>query len=1438
MKRRLLSIFLTFAMILLMLPNVSVTSALADDMPWKGSGTESEPYLISSREEFEAIADAVNNGNDLLGLYFLQTDDIDLGDKVWPTVGITIDNAAHPFRGVFDGGDKKIYNLCVARPDDDAGLFGYVGEDGVIRNVHVEDGDVSGTYWVGGIAGRNNGIVEYCSFSGYVYGNQQYIGGIVGDNHGGTVRYCYNLGDVEFNLIGGGVVGRNSGGTVENCYNRGYVYSFNIVRGYAGGVVGENTAGSTVENCYSDGWVESVGNMACGAIVGANGDGSTVENCYYPEEFEEDGLSGVGSGSGTIENVTPKSKEQFDSGEVAWELSQGKNGGGWGQTLNDDDGNHDEHPHFTDAPDKEYTTTPIYRVYFTANDHDLLPPDGFMAVYVDPGEKVDAPPLPPGAAWYVKDGYNGEEFDGANIQCNIDAFAGKRILFAGEDGTIEHRITYSTEEQTVDLDLYMKYAEGGPYSEGRFEYTLTEDADSINAQISDDRKTLIIPAGTRVTDSGYTLKLTAHEKEPFIMPLALGQFGTDDVELTVHIMIEKATPEITVKPSASDINYGTALSGSTLSGGNAVHPTARTDVDGDFDWDDLTIVPNVNEAAITGYYVTFKPFDTDNYNAVTIMITLTVKKVAPTNVTAPTPIDSIYNGMAEYLIDADNKGSAEGGTVKYWLSPLDDPNVEPPADNSEYSSTIPSRANVGRYKIWYKVIGDENHNDTAPLPLTAEIKPFPLTISEHVTYNGGDTFTLALEGVTADSAVIAYVKTSDKNAGSYAYSDTEGTGKFTAKLSNSNYVIDENAANLLVIEQLPVVLKWKGPLTFVEDGNTYSVKAEVTNGIADDTINLKYTDNSGSAATSYTARVTDTGNSNYTADPDKGAQNVTQPWRIFEDSKNITLTAEPNCTAEENAIIYGDPLKLKAEIITPVDGRNTVQFYVNNVEVGDPVIIEQINGKSIAACTISDATAKNNFSLGANVIRVDYKIGGGDGEVQVHAMTVFVDPKPLNVKFGNTEKVYDGNNVAAGLKLEPLGVENEDDVTITADNYTYDDPNAADNKTITAHNVTLSGAQSGNYTVDGELKISGRITPKAVKLEWRGATGLVYTGDPVNVNATATETLPNEECAVEVKDGIKVEAGDYTATATGVTNSNYKLPDDNITKDYTIEKANLYIPGNTLPFNGTNKFTAKADGVTPSNENSAEQVDVEMTASSSNAEDYIYSADGTGESIYTASTTNPNYLIAGGAILTIEKVDPIYTAPVPTRRTFNNQPQDLVTEGTVKGGEMQYSLTRDGTYYTTVPTGIDAGTYTVWYRVLGDNNHNDIEPRSVEAMILLEDDNEYVPGWPNMPSGGSTDNNPNNPNVSDNDPSSDPSDPDASGGDPSNDPNSPNISDSVSSDDPNDSAAPDSDTTNKPDSSSDHNDVPNTGIEINYALYFVILCLCVSLITGVFRKVR
>ena len=68
--------------------------------------------------------------------------------------------------------------------------------------------------------------------------------------------------------------------------------------------------------------------------------------------------------------------------------------------------------------------------------------------------------------------------------------------------------------------------------------------------------------------------------------------------------------------------------------------------------------------------------------------------------------------------------------------------------------------------------------------------------------------------------------------------------------------------------------------------------------------------------------------------------------------------------------------------------------------------------------------------------------------------------------------------------------------------------------------------------------------------------------------------------------------------------------------------------------------------------------------------------------------------------------------------TYTGQEQALITAGSVANyGTMQYSLTENGTYSQDIPTGTDAGTYTVWYRVIGDANHNDTAPASVVVSI-------------------------------------------------------------------------------------------------------------------------
>ena len=80
---------------------------------------------------------------------------------------------------------------------------------------------------------------------------------------------------------------------------------------------------------------------------------------------------------------------------------------------------------------------------------------------------------------------------------------------------------------------------------------------------------------------------------------------------------------------------------------------------------------------------------------------------------------------------------------------------------------------------------------------------------------------------------------------------------------------------------------------------------------------------------------------------------------------------------------------------------------------------------------------------------------------------------------------------------------------------------------------------------------------------------------------------------------------------------------------------------------------------------------------------------------------------------------------VPTAKTltYTGSAQQLVNAGTAEGGTMRYALGSDATnapaeeWYTEIPEKTDAGTYYVWYMVIGDNNHNNSKPESIETAI-------------------------------------------------------------------------------------------------------------------------
>ena len=190
------------------------------------------------------------------------------------------------FNTTFDGNDKVIANLFV-RGEDFSGLFGALGQSGVIRNLRLTGVDVVGVNFVGGLVGHNYGAVIASETTGQVTGDDG-VGGLVGENDG-TITRSRSFATLAHesepftcpprlticvtpltNWPGiGGLVGVNEGSITAS-------YATGAVDGYpAGGLVGFN--GRVIVSSYATGPVTGT---TVGGLVGRNGFNGRIYASY------------------------------------------------------------------------------------------------------------------------------------------------------------------------------------------------------------------------------------------------------------------------------------------------------------------------------------------------------------------------------------------------------------------------------------------------------------------------------------------------------------------------------------------------------------------------------------------------------------------------------------------------------------------------------------------------------------------------------------------------------------------------------------------------------------------------------------------------------------------------------------------------------------------------------------------------------------------------------------------------------------------------------------------------------------------------------------------------------------------------------------------------------------------------------------------------------
>ena len=327
-----------------------------------GSGTETDPYLISTPEQLAELKYHTGNAN----VHFMLLNNIDLtsylasggaghnggyaankingNGSVGGLVGSSIfciitdcyatgdvSGNGEQIGGLVGHGDGNNTNgraiNCYATGNVSGyryvgGLFGgrISGAYGLgMRNCYAT-GSVSGYYDVGGLAGNATGIYN-CYASGNIIGYNNNTGGLVGA--GSNINTSYAIGNVNGNSNVGGLVG--SGFDIGNCYATVGTVSGNSS---VGGVVGNLEWYGGIGNCYATGNVSGYTNI--GGLIGYRASGGNVDNCFF--DYQTTGQTyGIGGGSGGNVVGKPttemKKKSTFTSAEwnfiTLWNINEG-----------------------------------------------------------------------------------------------------------------------------------------------------------------------------------------------------------------------------------------------------------------------------------------------------------------------------------------------------------------------------------------------------------------------------------------------------------------------------------------------------------------------------------------------------------------------------------------------------------------------------------------------------------------------------------------------------------------------------------------------------------------------------------------------------------------------------------------------------------------------------------------------------------------------------------------------------------------------------------------------------------------------------------------------------------------------------------------------------------------------------------------------------------
>ena len=273
----------------------------------------------------------------------------------------------------------------------------------------------------------------------------------------------------------------------------------------------------------------------------------------------------------------------------------------------------------------------------------------------------------------------------------------------------------------------------------------------------------------------------------------------------------------------------------------------------------------------------------------------------------------------------------------------------------------------------------------------------------------------------------------------------------------------------------------------------------------------------------------------------------TMPYSSLSVTANYVQVATIETQPQTQEVTYGNDVELSVSAKNP--SGNTVgltyQWYK-----GTQVLQDQ---------TQSTLTLDNPD---AGTYQYYCKVFYNGEDINSETVTVTVNKASLIVTANDNTIIY--GEVPSDNGVSYNGFVNDENESVLTGNITYTYSYSQYDDVGDNYTITPSGLTSGNYAISYN---NGKLTvqQKEIGIVWSN-TSLTYTGEAQAPIATATGLVNEDSCLITVT-GAQTNAGSYTATASMLSNNNYKLPADSTTTlgnavisvEFTINKATPYI---------------------------------------------------------------------------------------------------------------------------------------------------------------------------------------------------------------------------------------------------------------------------------------